>query len=253
MANINQNNLSEETQKMLSEPVGTSDVPIHVQLYRKLQRAITEGYLKEGDMLPTEMELSKLMGAGRTSLRSALILLYEDGYVRTYRGRGTFVTWKKENRKDYPDGYMLPEERVRAELGGCEVQASEYRSNSFDAFLAEVLGTGREPLKLLIRKYGLGKNEAALSSIYFPAGLIGEDENPAEKLGEIYREKVSKVKCSLRPVSSGSIKSYEIRIPGEQFLLQSSLWIDAEGNPVAYCKDYYNCDAVQFKVSYDIG
>ena len=56
-----------------------------------LRQQITEGIYKTGDKLPTEPELMKVFGVGRSSVREAVKLLVNMGVVRVQQGSGTFV------------------------------------------------------------------------------------------------------------------------------------------------------------------
>jgi GntR family transcriptional regulator, transcriptional repressor for pyruvate dehydrogenase complex len=60
---------------------------------RRLGEAIAVGLIDVGEQLPTEMELAEQLGIATSSLREALAVLSEGGYVETRRGRGggTFV------------------------------------------------------------------------------------------------------------------------------------------------------------------
>ena len=56
-----------------------------------LKQQITEGTYRAGDKLPTEPELMKTFGVGRSSVREAVKLLVNMGVVRVQQGSGTFV------------------------------------------------------------------------------------------------------------------------------------------------------------------
>lgn len=59
-----------------------------------LRRLIHLGEVGPGDRLPSERELAEQLGVARISLREAIKLLVEDGYVEVRRGAkgGTFIT-----------------------------------------------------------------------------------------------------------------------------------------------------------------
>jgi DNA-binding FadR family transcriptional regulator len=63
------------------------------QAVRRLGEAIGLGLLEVGDRLPPEAELAEQLGIAPMTLRQALAILREAGYVETRRGRGggTFV------------------------------------------------------------------------------------------------------------------------------------------------------------------
>lgn len=62
-----------------------------------LKQQITEGTYRAGDKLPTEPELMKTFGVGRSSVREAVKLLVTMGVVRVQQGSGTFVAVPSNN------------------------------------------------------------------------------------------------------------------------------------------------------------
>ena len=63
----------------------------YVSVYNQLFKMINEGTFPEGSRLPSEPELSKLIGVSRTTLRQALALLQDDGLVNNIRGKGNYI------------------------------------------------------------------------------------------------------------------------------------------------------------------
>ncbi|ADY51324.1 transcriptional regulator, GntR family [Pseudopedobacter saltans DSM 12145] len=57
----------------------------------KIKNQILSGFYKSGDKLPIEPELMKDFGVGRSSIREAVKLLVNSGYLRVQQGLGTFV------------------------------------------------------------------------------------------------------------------------------------------------------------------
>src|SRR5438105_2335439 len=64
------------------------------QTIRRLTDAINIGLLKDGERLPPESELSRLLGISAMTLRDALATMRNAGYIQTQRGRsgGNFIT-----------------------------------------------------------------------------------------------------------------------------------------------------------------
>ncbi|MCC6147397.1 MAG: GntR family transcriptional regulator [Anaerolineaceae bacterium] len=56
-----------------------------------IREAILTGKYAEGDQLPSEAELGKMLGVSRTTLREALRTIEEQGLIVRRRGLGTFV------------------------------------------------------------------------------------------------------------------------------------------------------------------
>lgn len=76
----------------LAEPVAQRGaVPLRVAVYTALAAAIRSGDPEPGSLLPFEAELCGAFGVSRTVMREALLLLEEDGLIRSRRGIGRFV------------------------------------------------------------------------------------------------------------------------------------------------------------------
>ena len=67
---------------------------------------IKDHNLTAGDKLPTEMELSKLLGVGRNTVREALRLLLSRNIVVIRQGAGSFVS-DKNGISDDPLGFFM--------------------------------------------------------------------------------------------------------------------------------------------------
>ncbi len=68
-----------------------AELPEHKKLYETLRRLITDGVYAEGDLLPSENELSSVHGVARHTVRKALDRLVVDGYILKHQGKGSVV------------------------------------------------------------------------------------------------------------------------------------------------------------------
>ena len=66
-------------------------------LYNQLQAQIEKREYKAGDKLPSEGDLMELYGASRDTVRKALDLLVQDGFIRKAKGKPAVVLDKKFN------------------------------------------------------------------------------------------------------------------------------------------------------------
>lgn len=66
-------------------------LPLRVAVYDKIAQAIRTSILLPSQLLPPEAELGIAFRVSRTVMREALILLEEDGLIRTQRGIGRFI------------------------------------------------------------------------------------------------------------------------------------------------------------------
>ena len=63
--------------------------PLYEQLAEILRREIDAGRITS--RLPSEVTLTQRYGVSRGTVRKAVEILVNDGYVRVSRGRGTFI------------------------------------------------------------------------------------------------------------------------------------------------------------------
>ena len=66
-------------------------LPQHRRLYEILRKHIIDGVYREGDLLPSENELSRLYGITRPTVRQSLAALASDGFIRKHQGKGSIV------------------------------------------------------------------------------------------------------------------------------------------------------------------
>lgn len=82
-----------------------SGVPLYIQVKKQIMDMIREGTLKVGYKMPTERELSERLKVSRNTISVAYKELEQDGVLKSYQGRGTFVAeearpWKAQGIKD---------------------------------------------------------------------------------------------------------------------------------------------------------
>lgn len=76
-------------------------VNIAEQAFNQLKEQILSGTWKEGEKLPSELELTESLGVSRTSIRQAIRTLANYGLVETHNGTGTYV------KRRIPGNYMV--------------------------------------------------------------------------------------------------------------------------------------------------
>lgn len=82
-----------------------SGVPLYLQVKKQIMDLIKGGTLKVGNKMPTERELSEKLRVSRNTISSAYNDLEQEGVLKSYQGRGTFVAeeanpWKAQNIKE---------------------------------------------------------------------------------------------------------------------------------------------------------
>ena len=78
------------------------ELPLYQQLAELLKEEIHAGRYKQGQKLPTELELCKLYHVSRNTVRGALQQLEKENLLLRQQGKGTFVSKKKYNHHIVP-------------------------------------------------------------------------------------------------------------------------------------------------------
>lgn len=140
-----------------------------------LRSLIHRGELGPGDRLPAERELAEQLGVARVSLREAIKLLADDGYVDVRRGAkgGTFVTeltrpfedWRKRMREQAGEIDDIIDFRIGLESRSAAL-ASRRRTradlNQLRAAIAELTSSGsRAAFRLADSRFHGGVARAA--------------------------------------------------------------------------------------------
>lgn len=82
-----------------------SGVPLYLQVKKQIMDLIKNGTLKVGNKMPTERVLSENLKVSRNTISAAYNELEQEGVLKSYQGRGTFVAeeanpWKAQNIKE---------------------------------------------------------------------------------------------------------------------------------------------------------
>jgi GntR family transcriptional regulator len=71
-------------------------VPIYQQIKETIKRWITDGVFTPSQKIPSEAELMKEFKVSRLTIRQAVGILVQEGYLVSKKGRGSFVTSSQE-------------------------------------------------------------------------------------------------------------------------------------------------------------
>lgn len=79
-----------------------SGVPLYIQVKKQIMIEIKKGNIKVGYKMPTERELSENLKISRNTISAAYKELEQEGILKSYQGKGTFVAeeskpWKNSN------------------------------------------------------------------------------------------------------------------------------------------------------------
>jgi GntR family transcriptional regulator len=81
-------------------------IPRYLRVYGSLKAQVEAGDFKLGEFLPAEPELQKLFNVSRTTVRRAVELLAQEGFVSIQQGKGTEVLdFKATQRLQYVSSF----------------------------------------------------------------------------------------------------------------------------------------------------
>lgn len=180
----------------------------HVSLYYQVKEIMTEN-LKCGkwpinSKIPTEVELCRIYGVSRITVRQALAELEREGYLYRKQGKGTFVTTPKlEQRLSH--FYSFSEEIRKMGLVPSTI-VLDFALIQSDENISTNLNINRNSLIVAINRLRLADGEPyAIETSYIPydfvAGITKED---VEKNG-LY--KTLKEKFGIQP--NEAVESFE--------------------------------------------
>ncbi|WP_433513934.1 GntR family transcriptional regulator [Nonomuraea sp. CA-143628] len=153
--------------------------PKYAQVMRAIQGRIESGEYAPGGMLPSETQLVRELGVGRTTVVRALQTLAMQGWIEREHGRGSFV-------KGRPDGEA---ETVRpgliaAEQGESADSLVEVARVPASRYVARLLGVA-ERTPVIVRKRVARQADlvSAVETVWIPLEIaVGTDLEKAEPL-----------------------------------------------------------------------
>lgn len=90
--------------------------PVSQAVAKQLQKMIRNGELATSERLPSQRALAERLGVSRPSLREALMTLETLGLIRTYPGRGTFVSNPQDQTGDQVANWRYSKEYSIADV-----------------------------------------------------------------------------------------------------------------------------------------
>lgn len=150
MANSSNDNLGDgQLARTLLSKSGGSGRNLFERTVERLGSAIKHGAVQPGDRLPSERELAEMMGISRSTVRSAIQILVDGGFLVSKRGRGggTFVadappSWSSRADENEPfderSVQVFLEKRRVIECGLAEIAAEKRSEDDLTALRAMV-------------------------------------------------------------------------------------------------------------------
>ena len=231
----------------------TSSVPLHKQAEQLLRELIAQDEYKNGQLLPSEVELSRHLKVSRNTLRQAINQLVFEGLLVRKKGVGTRVARKGINGG--VKNWLSFSQEMK--MLGIEVRNFELHvlRKSPNPEIADFFGIDDEtPCVVLERLRGNKVFPFVHFISYFnPALPVSGEENFNRPLYEILEKdygilvKVSKEQVYARLAGDKIAEKLDIS-PNDAILVRKRFVYDENGVPVEYNIGYYRADSFTYTI-----
>ena len=216
---------------------------LYVQMFSIIKEKIEKQEWPNGSQIPTEDELCRTYDVSKATVRNAVSELVRSGYLRKQQGKGTFVTYAKQDLGVTMKTKLTEDmfgEGVKAKK---ELLAKGLKQPSEEMRSILSLNGDQDLYYILCRRVVNGET-AYLEESYVRLSVFPgiEDEDVCrvpfyELIQERGAKKISKVVQTIEVSEARGEAASLLRIPeGAPALLLHRLLIGSESNPIAYTR-----------------
>jgi GntR family transcriptional regulator len=146
-------------------------VPLYHQLQAILKAEIESRRWRADEQLPNETKIAERFGVSKITVRQALQILAEQGYIRREHGRGTFVA-----RRKFDEGprelTSFTEEMRRHDLTAASLVLSQYETEA-DTRVADALALPLHSAVFVLKRVRLADGEPmSVQTAHIPAAFV---------------------------------------------------------------------------------
>ena len=230
--------------------------PLYKQLERHLRSEILGGKLKPGDKIQTEDELSESFGVSRITVRNAITLLVEDGFLIKRQGKGTFVSHPKFESNIISMSGFSTSCRLEGLESGCKILNRGYVPAT--AGDAKYLGVqeGEEVVKIERLRFSGGETHfIEIDTFRREFGFLLEEDLVNESLYDILKQKkgirLSHANRTLEMSYATKQDAELLEIPvGSALFIFKGVICDENRKPVHRGTQRMRADKVKFILNY---
>jgi len=231
----------------------SSSLPLHYQVEQLLREIIKKPEYQEGKLLPKEVDLAKILGISRNTVRQATNKLEHENLLVRKKGVGTravketvstkLSNWASFSEEMYSQG---------VEFVNYVIKVSWEKASTTVAHLLQI-DEGKEVLKLE-RHRGLNDGPFVRFVSYFHPriGLTG-NEDFSRHLYDILEQdyatvpSVSKERINAITANKDMAKYLKVEV-GSPLLMRKRLVCDPGDRPIEYNIGYYRADSFTYEI-----
>jgi GntR family transcriptional regulator len=227
--------------------------PLYRQVYAHILEDLVSGVYKEGDLLPSEPQLQSIYSTSRITVRQAVSLLQEQGYVKKASGIGTIVVSTKRALQ-LDKIISFKEENRDKETNSKQISFSVH---SPSPLIAGQLRIGKNvPVYDHERIRFVDGKPIGIQRVYVPEGLIILDEQlvsgPDFSLYETFQKKDIIVTDAIEEIEARNADERTANLlhleKGAAILFLSRITFDQNRRPVEVAEIVYRADRYRYKV-----
>lgn len=225
-------------------------------IYRDIRESIESGSYPFGEFLPSESELTDAFGCSHNTLRRALALLRDQGYVQPVHGKGVRVVWQEPERTSFYVGGIESFQEAQAREGlAASTRVASFAHVVADAAMAARTGfeQGSE-LVSIERVRSIGSEALILDRNLFLASAVeGLTAQIAEKSIYAYLEgelgvSIAMSKRTVTVERAGARDRELLDIEGVDWLaVISSQTFDTQGTLIEFTQSRHRPDHFCFR------
>lgn len=228
-------------------------VPKYYAIYEDLLNEIRTGKYAENDLFPSDTELVKKYSVSRGTVREAIKLLFQQGYLVREQGKGTFVTYKKIQQN--PDRLIGFTELMRQHNLRPSAKLIQKKVVQPPAKINHIMQLTPQQKVVRIIRLRFGDNQPLIIERSFFCfdlfePIINEDlENNSifELLYEHTETRLQEAMQSIEAISAGQQEHQYLEVePGTPLLLIKRLIQTKNGEYFQYSEDVYRSDRINF-------
>lgn len=232
------------------------DKPLQLQIQDAILNLIRDNKIKASEQLPTESDLIKRLGVGRSSLREALANLVHQGLLYKVQGKGTFVRKVPvlvENGLDILFGVTENILAVGATPSTSRMHVKKIKAGDS---LSQKLQIDPEDDCFWVERVRRADDVVAVYCIdIIPVSMLPKGMKEEEFKGSIFASLeraghiVSTTETILQPTILTPRDLPELEAKIGMFLLLEEIYYDTAGIAVCYSNDYYSTEIFDFKIT----
>lgn len=231
-------------------------MPIYNDITNSLMNKIQSGVLKEGDKLPTEFELCDEYHVSRPTVRSALLKLMNEGYIKRVKGCGTFVTKPKLVQESTLFIESYNQEMLDKGLAP-KTEVLEQKTIPANELVATKLGieTGEKVIKIRRLRFveSFGDLPVVLTTVYIPysiaPGILNSDLENNSLYDELKKTGISVTyverELEVKMIYGKNARLLSVKSDAPAHFISSKGYL-SDGTIIEYAESYYPAERNKF-------